>query len=249
MAHSRNTAVRDRYFPRPGLAQKYVNEFAGNSITRALILFGPLGIGKTTFLKRDLAPLAAKSGWVPVTIDLSALHGDPGTEIADRLRAETRKLRGARQEAGMWTDMARDIDASACATRRISWWMSRLAEAAGQKRIMLLLDEVQTLTLIPEGDDLAACLRAGMQTSYGRYAAIFTGSDRARLDAMFRDLRAPLWQYGYEEDFPPLGRDFSDALCERYERARGCTIDHDEAWEAFRAAGFNPAHTDEVFAR
>jgi hypothetical protein len=56
-----------------------------------------VGIGKATFLKRDLAPLAAKSGWVPVTIDCSALHGDPGTEIADRLQAETRKL-GARQD-------------------------------------------------------------------------------------------------------------------------------------------------------
>jgi hypothetical protein len=222
------------------LARKYVNEFAGSSITRALILFGPLGMGKTTFLKRDLAPLAAKSGWVPVTIDFSALRGDPGTAIADRLRAETRKLRGARKEAGMWTDMAHNIDASACATRRIGWWMSRLAEAGGKKRIMLLLDEVQTLTLIPEGEDLAACLRAGMQTSYGSYTAIFTGSDRTRLDAMFNDYDAPLWQYGYEEDFPPLGRDFSDALCERHERARGCTIDRDEAWEAFRAAAFIP---------
>jgi hypothetical protein len=40
--------------------------------------------------------------------------------------------------------------------------------------------------------------------------------------------------------FPPLGRDFSDELCERYERARGFTIDRDEAWEIVRAAAFNP---------
>jgi hypothetical protein len=37
--------------------------------------------------------------------------------------------------------------------------------------------------------------------------------------------------------FPPLGRDFSDALCERYERARGFTIDRDEVREIFWSDG------------
>ena len=82
------------YFPRTTLAQEYLNVFE-DSESRAITLFGPRGIGKTSLLHNDLIPLAVKSARVPVYIDLWSARSDPGAVIADRLRAETQKLWGA----------------------------------------------------------------------------------------------------------------------------------------------------------
>lgn len=82
------------YFPRTTLAQEYLNVFDDRD-SRAITLFGPRGIGKTSLLQNDLMPLAVKSGRVPVYIDLWSARSDPGSVIADRIRAETQKLWGA----------------------------------------------------------------------------------------------------------------------------------------------------------
>jgi hypothetical protein len=244
---------KDLYFPRTGLAQEYLNVF-NHSDSRAITLFGPRGIGKTALLQRDLTPLAAKSGRVPVYIDLWSSQSDPGALIADRLREETQKLwgaiRGKKEIVGgdlavagfkVGAHIARPtVEEPEGATRRISLWMSHLAEAGGKKKILLLLDEVQTLARSPSGVEIAASLRAGMQTNYGRYEAVFTGSSRDQLAGMFKDLRAPLWNYGDEQFFPTLGQEFTDAVSERYDQVTGLRIDREQVWKVFKAVGSNP---------
>jgi hypothetical protein len=241
------------YFPRATLAQEYLNVF-DESDSRAITLFGPRGIGKTSLLQNDLIPLAVKSGRVPVYIDLWSARSDPGSVIADRLRAETQKLWGAitgkKEISGAsfgigGVTVGAQVNRPAVqepdgAERRISCWMSRLAEAAGKRKILLLLDEVQSLGRAANGVDIAASLRAGMQTNFGRYEAVFTGSSRDQLAAMFKDLRAPLWNYGDEQLFPPLGKEFSDYLSRRFEEVTGRPIDPEQIWRAFQAVGFNP---------
>jgi hypothetical protein len=241
------------YFPRTTLAQEYLNVFE-DSESRAITLFGPRGIGKTSLLHNDLIPLAVKSARVPVYIDLWSARSDPGAVIADRLRAETQKLWGAikgkKEISGasigiggvsVGAQVSRPaVQEPEGAERRITFWMSQLADAAGKRKILLLLDEVQSLGRAANGVDIAASLRAGMQTNFGRYEAVFTGSSRDQLAAMFKDLRAPLWNYGDEQLFPPLGKEFSDELSRRFEEVTGRAIDPEQVWRAFQAVGFNP---------
>jgi len=253
MNKPKSANFKDLYFPRPGLAHEYLNVFE-ESDSRAITIFGPRGIGKTAFLQNDLMPLASKSGRVPVYIDLWNSQKDPGTAIANRLQDETqriwgavkgkRELKGADFEiAGfkLGFDMQRPtVQDREGALHRISLWMTHLAEAGGKKKIMLLLDEVQTLARSEGGVEIAASLRAGMQTNFGHYEAVFTGSSRDHLAAMFRDLRAPLWSYGAEQLFPALGIEFTDSVCNRYDQVTGRILNRDLVWEAFRAVGNNP---------
>ena len=255
MATSKSVGGRDfkGYFPRTRLAQEYLDVF-DDSNSRAITLFGHRGIGKTSFLQNDLIPLAAKTGRIPVYIDLWSAKSDPGSVIADLLRTETQRLWGADKGRKELTGASVGIAGVTLgaqvgrptvpepegAERRITFWMSHLASAAGKSKILLLIDEVQSLGRATNGVDIAASLRAGMQTNFGRYEAVFTGSSRDQLAAMFKDLRAPLWNYGDEQLFPPLGREFSDSLSRRFEEAVGRPINDEQVWKAFKAVGYNP---------
>ena len=81
----------DWYFKRPALAQDYLREFERLG-ARALTMFAERGTGKTAFLQKDLGPLVAAHGRLPVYLDLWSVRTDPATGIADQLKYVVQQL-------------------------------------------------------------------------------------------------------------------------------------------------------------
>ena len=115
-----------------------------------------------------------------------------------------------------------------------------LTGLAGEKTILLMLDEVQELAIHREGASVAAALRASMQRNYGRFQPVFTGSQRDKLLQMFAVSKAPLFEFGDDIDFPPLTRAFSAFVAECLNQEANVTLDVDQLHAAFVALGYKP---------
>jgi hypothetical protein len=123
---------------------------------------------------------------------------------------------------------------------RINFWSDRLAQLAGEKTILLMLDEVQELAIHPDGASVAAALRASMQRNYGRFEPVFTGSQRDKLLQMFALSKAPLFEFGDDIDFPPLTRAFSAFVADHLKQEGGIELDVNQLHAAFVALGCKP---------
>lgn len=246
--------VLDWYYPRPELAKSYLEEFSRRG-ARALTVFAERGLGKTAFLQRDLTPEAVVRGRLPVYVDVWAVRTDPAAGISGQLKAAAQRLEQrdpSKREvtnfsvnvlgvgAGMSTAHRPEPGEPTNELSRINFWSDRLAGLAGEKTILVMLDEVQELAIHPEGASVAAALRASMQRNYGRFEPVFTGSQRDKLLQMFAVSKAPLFEFGDNIDFPPLTRAFSAFVADRLKQEANVTLDIDQLHAAFVALGYKP---------
>jgi hypothetical protein len=103
-----------------------------------------------------------------------------------------------------------------------------------------MLDEAQSLAASRNALNEISALRAAFQMNSGKYAPVFTGSSRARLEQLFNDSNAPLFKYGDQVDFPKLDERFVNYTLALARKLSSLHLDPKEAVVVFDALGCRP---------
>lgn len=105
--------------------------------------------------------------------------------------------------------------------------------------VLIALDEIQHLAK-PEIEDLVAALRTTLDVRKKNVKTVFTGSSRNRLQMMFSQIRAPLFQFSQSTDFPDLDDSFVAFMMDAFSRATGRVVPSEQANAAFALLSFTP---------
>ena len=227
---------------------------------QALTLFAPRRTGKTEFLLKDLAPLAEHRGHrviyasfrqaplSPLAVLLHALEtslkrGKPGDRVrsAALALAPRLSLSGLASGAGMKAE----IDLTALKGKPpgdLLLHLDDLLERASRKRraTLLLLDEVQELARARGNAPLVAALRTSLDKRSDRLKAVFTGSSREGLAAMFSARRAPFFHFATPIELPSLGAPFVDHVLGTFRKVSRRTLARRDMLRAFEKLHANP---------
>ena len=227
---------------------------------QALTLFAPRRTGKTEFLLKDLAPLAEDGGhrviyasfWQaplsPLAVLLHALETSlrqgsfmdrvrsSATALAPRLKLSA-PLPGA--------EVAAEVDLTALEGRPPGDLLLHLDDllervSGRRKATILLLDEVQELARVRENTSLVAALRTSLDKRAERLRAVFTGSSREGLAAMFSARQAPFFHFATPIVLPSLGEPFVDHVLDTFEKVSQRTPQRNEMLSAFERLHANP---------
>lgn len=241
---------------RPGLARSYL-ELLKAQPGRPLAMFAPRRVGKTFFLDHDLGPQARKAGWVPVYADLWLQRDDPLEAITHALEEALDEALVPRTSAGRLAKTTvrkiglagASLDLGDSPARRalpakvelrLDALIVRLHEACG-KPVLLMLDEVQSLAGVVEGDKKLGSLRAVLHKRREQVHAVFTGSSQEDLARMVSLAGAPMYQFAQLIDFPTLGDDFLQALADHYAKVHpGRPLPMDDLRRMFDRLGRRP---------
>ena len=216
---------------RPLLAKSYlglINAQPG----RPLAMFAPRRVGKTYFLDHDLAPAARQAKWLPVYADLwlqksapleainhaleEALDDVtvPGSQVG-RLAKTTVKKVGALGASVDFGDAPARRPLPAAPELRLDALVVRLA-AAADKPILLMLDEIQALGDVADGERVIATLRAVLHKRRDILKSVFTGSSQEAMARMLSSAGSPMYQFAQLLDFPVLGDEFLQQLADHF---------------------------------
>lgn len=248
------------HYPRTELARRTF-ALIEQRLANALVLFGPRRIGKTEFLIRDLGPLVEKAGHRVVYVSFWQSPLSPAATLLAALEEGRRRsgLAGQLQrlaegfvpkikvgaklpglgEAGAEVDLAGlKGPPGSDVLLLIDRLLDRLAHKS--KPTVLMLDEVQELAAAAANRPLVAALRTSLDKRRDGLAAVFTGSNRDALSAMFSDRQAPFFHFATAIDLEPLGPAFVDHLLGAFKRATGEQLDRGQTLAAFEALHRNP---------
>jgi len=242
---------------RPLLARSYLHLLDAQP-GRPIALFAPRRVGKTFFLDHDLTPEAKKAGLVPVYADiwlhktspLAAINHAleealddarvPASQIGKVARTPVKKLGGlgASVEFG---EEPRRRKLPGQPELRLDALVARVAAESGA-RVLLMLDEIQALGELADGQSTIATLRAVLQKRKREVCAVFTGSSQEGLAAMMVAAGGPMYQFAQLLDFPALGEEYPRLLADHYAKVhRGTHLDLPELQSVFERIGFKPA--------
>ena len=247
------------HFERRDLATRILSVLTDGP-ARALTMFAPRRTGKTEFLIQDLAPLAEDQGhrviyasfWqAPLSplavllhsLELSLKRG----KFSDRLRTTTSALTpklklsaplpGAEAEA--------EIDLTSLNKKPptdLLLYLDDLLDRLARKRkpTILLLDEIQELAKSSSNVPLVAALRTSLDKRSTRLKAVFTGSSREGLAAMFSARQAPFFHFSTPVELETLGEPFVDHLMKVFQKTSRRTLNHADMLVAFERLHSNP---------
>lgn len=242
---------------RPELARSYLSLLEAQQ-GRPLALFAPRRIGKTFFLDHDLAPAAKASGMLPIYADLWLHKFDPLAAILHELEEALDDLSvpnsavgkiaktGVKKIGAMGASIdfgeePRRRDLPDTPALRLDTLVARLARLHKGK-ILLMLDEAQSLVDAPDGTASTASLRAVLHKRRDTVSAVFTGSSQQGLAQMMNTAGTPMYQFAQMIDFPNLGEEFLRQLAMHFAKVRqGKVLDLQELAEAFQKIGFRPS--------
>ena len=249
------------HFRRDELADQTLGTLARGP-AQALTLFGPRRTGKTEFLVQDLAPHAEAQGhrviyasfWQaplsPLAVLLHALERSRERGgLADRIRTSAwrmaPKLKLSASVPGTGTGAEAEIDLTRLKGEPPTNLLLHLDDLLGKvsrraRPTMLLLDEVQELARSRSNASLVAALRTGLDKRRDGLRAVFTGSSRSGLAAMFSNREAPFFHFATPIDLPQLGQPFVHHLVAVFRRMSKRTLDRDDMLEAFDRLHRNP---------
>ena len=105
---------------------------------------------------------------------------------------------------------------------------------------ILLLDEVQELARSRTNAPLVAALRTGLDKRTDGVMAVFTGSSRSGLAAMFSAREAPFFHFATPIDLPALGEPFVDHILAAFRKTSNRTLERPLMIEAFGRLHRNP---------
>lgn len=246
------------HFPRADLAQRHF-ALIDKGLAHALVLFGRRRTGKTEFLLKDLAPVAEKAKRTVVYVNFWASPLAPavvltraldaavqGGSLAARISRATQGLTPSMKfgggAAGISGEAALEFksatEPAGDALTRIDDLFGKLS--AGKHKALILFDEVQELAADPASASLIAALRTSLDTRKANIAAVFTGSNRDGLNAMFARRAAPFFQFATSIDLPPLGEAFVDHLLATFVKIIGVSLPRAKVLAAFQAAHASP---------
>lgn len=241
---------------RPALAESYL-QLLQSQPGRPLALFAPRQVGKTFFLGNDLAPASEKNGFIAVYADvwlkqeapLKAVNHAleealddlqvPGGRAAKLGKSKIRKLAGF--GVGMELEEPKRRALPDDEALRFDALIARLAAASG-KKMLLMLDEVQTLGEVANGESILATLRAVLQKRRNYLFAVFTGSSQEALSAMVVLAGGPMYQFAQLLDFPRLSDEYLEELRTQFSHVhKGKTLNIEALRGAFAHLGYKPA--------
>jgi uncharacterized protein len=199
---------------------------------RPLAMFAPRRVGKTYFLDHDLAPAARQAKWLPVYADLWLQKSAPLEAINHALEEALddvmvpssgvgRLAKTAVKKVGAWGASVDFGDAPArralpaTPELRLDALVVRLAAAADQP-ILLMLDEIQALGDVVDGEKIIATLRAVLHKRRDILKSVFTGSSQEAMVRMLSTAGSPMYQFAQLLDFPVLGDEFLQQLANHF---------------------------------
>ncbi len=250
------------HFPRPELAENYLRQFNEFGLKR-ITLFAPRRTGKTQFLIKDLAPAAEQAGYLVCYVSMWEQKDAPHTALKDcfddaKKRIEQNKSMFSRffaakinkvkfdSEVPGLGKFATDIEfaenpkkASAGELQELLTSYKSFQEVLGKKPFLLLIDEIQHLATNAKFEPLTYTLRTILDMSPDNIRVIFTGSSRSGLTRLFRDSKAPFFNFADTMKFPLLGEDFVLHLESVYQKVSGKSLNHSQLLEIFEALDHN----------
>lgn len=222
--------MEEWHFPRTGLAEHYLSLLA-LGISSSFAIIAPRRKGKTLFVLQDLAPLAQKKKYIPVYASLwqniNAPHEgligaleeaiaalDKRATLSRLMQAKIRKTTVSNELLGkMEVEFADNPSKpSNMELGYLDQLLTTLAERAGKRTILLLVDEVQHLATSTEFHSLSHSLRTMLDKRQGRVKSIFTGSSRHYMNLLFNDSNSPFFHFVEAVPFPELDDKFIEFL-------------------------------------
>ncbi len=241
---------------RPKLARSYlalINAQPG----RPLAMFAPRRVGKTHFLDHDLAPAARQAKWLPVYADLWLQKSAPLEAINHALEEALDDVTVPRSKAGRWAKttvkkvgaLGASVDFGDAPDRRplpavpelrLDALVVRLA-AASDKPILLMLDEIQALGDVADGEKIIAALRAVLHKRRDILKSVFTGSSQEAMVRMLSTAGSPMYQFAQLLDFPVLGDEYLQQLADHFAEVHpGKLLHMEDLRRVFARIGFKP---------
>jgi hypothetical protein len=244
------------HYPRTALARTYLQTLDAGLIS-SLVLFAPRRKGKTEFLLEDLLPAAESAGYRTVYCSMWQNRSDPLAALLASL-AQAAQPRGKLYQRLLRpfkkTSLALEIEHVGKLTAEAEFnardgggteRLQRLPELldavilASKGRVMIAFDEVQHLAK-PEFQELVAALRTALDLRKKAVKSVFTGSSRNRLQMMFSQIKAPLFQFSQTTDFPDLGDEFVIFMVAAFQQATQRKLSLVAAHDAFVVLGKTP---------
>ena len=241
---------------RPALAKSYLGLIDAQP-GRPLAMFAPRRVGKTYFLDHDLAPAARQAKWMPVYADLWLQKTAPLEAINHALEEALDDVTVPRSKAARLAATAvRKVGALGATVDfgdeparrplpptpelRLDALVVRLA-AAANKPILLMLDEIQALGDVANGEQVIATLRAVLHKRRDILKSVFTGSSQQAMVRMLSTAGSPMYQFAQLLDFPVLGDEFLQQLASHFAGVHpGKSLPLQDLQRVFARIGFKP---------
>lgn len=246
-------------FHRQVLAADLCNHLEGKGLidsSSGLFLSAPRRTGKSTFLREDLVPEAARHDWLSIYVDLwSDRARDPALLLADAIGSAIAGQQGviARMATSAGLDklnvmgtLTFDLNKVGLAGgATLSDALAHLADKAGRP-ILLIVDEAQHALTSEDGVNAMFALKAARDSLNQGSAAprlflVLTGSHRDKLAHLVLKKDQPF--FGSQvTPFPLLKRDFTDAYTDWVNARLAVTnqFDKQDMYEAFQWVGHRP---------
>jgi DNA-binding MarR family transcriptional regulator len=241
------------HYARPKLAQAYLDQLREGE--EPIALFSPRRTGKTAFLRKDLMPAGEAAGfwvvyadiWQDKTSPVAALTYALQTAVDDIKLPHPRTGRGMATPVKKVSVLGTGVDFGDDAKRvmpeskylRLDALLRELVRECG-KKVLLLIDEVQQLAQVDDGEEVVASLRASLTQLQGQVYTVLTGSSRDQLNELFSRARAPMYEFASVIKFPLLGRDFVKFALLRFAHLTGRSLDEPVVLAAFEALEHRP---------
>lgn len=245
------------HYPRADFARKIYDLLTKGPI-QGVTLFGPRRTGKTEFLRRDLAPLAASEGhrvvyanlWQTMDTPLAVLLYEldqalRSGSVIDRIRSISRALMPKLQLKTPDGSGDLQIDLSELQGKApdshlllMDQYCEQLANP--KKPALLLLDEFQELARTSAAAPLIAALRTSLDKRSDGLVAVFTGSSQAGLRRVFSARQAPFFRFATPLELPPLTEDFVDHQLMAVKATSKAKVDRSQALSVFERFDRNP---------
>ena len=248
--------TQDQFFHRPELATALADQALDASLgtSGGMFLAAPRRTGKSTFVRQDLVP---EFEWRNLNVIYVDLWIDktvsPAIHIANAIRTELTREDGAiaktlkkltnmsKLTVGAWGNgLSFDLSQLNLAKDATLADALKALSTASQKKLILVIDEVQHALTTDEGINALFSLKAArdsLNTDPGRYGMqlVATGSNRDKLATLVNGREQAF--YGADMvQFPTLGKDYVQWLVARSK----LDLDINLATEVFQSLGSRP---------
>lgn len=246
-------------FHRQALAADLCNSLEGKGLvdsSSGLFLAAPRRTGKSTFLREDLVPEAARRNWLSIYVDLWFDRArDPSLLLAEAIRNAIAEQQGVitRMAKSAGLDKLSIMGALTFDLSKVGQSggvtladaLAHLADKAGRP-VLLIVDEAQHALTSEEGVNAMFALKAARDSlnqgvAGTRLYLVFTGSHRDKLAHLVLKKDQPF--FGSQvTPFPLLKQDFTDAYTDwvNARLAASNQFDKQDMYEAFQWVGHRP---------
>ncbi len=208
------------HYARPELASQIADQLLGGLFDRIAYL-GRRRIGKTTFLLQDLYPELVSRQALPIYISMWGIKSAPQKEMISKLSQALQTVRSRNRKSPLMSVLSAEVRKLSFAGATVEFEsldpvkssdddLLRIGDllteivATSDRRVVLLVDEIQHLITAPEFEALQYKLRTILDELGDRISVLYTGSSRKGMEAMFSHPDMPFFNSASQVAFPVL---------------------------------------------